>query len=37
MTTPIRIPSRIAAQVDMFTTMPQISFTAWFRHARACA
>jgi hypothetical protein len=34
MITPIRIPSRIAAQVDMSTTMPQVSFTAWFRHAR---
>jgi hypothetical protein len=35
MTTPIRIPSRIAAHVDTSATMPQLSFSARLRHA-AC-
>jgi hypothetical protein len=35
MITPTRIPSAIAAHVDMSTTMPQFRFSAWFRHARA--
>jgi hypothetical protein len=35
MTTPIRIPSTIAVHVDTSTTMPQFSFSAWLRHARA--
>ena len=34
---PIRIPSAIAAHVDMSTTMPQFRFSAWFRHAHAMA
>jgi hypothetical protein len=33
MMTPTRIPSAIAAHVDMSTTMPQFRFSAWFRHA----
>jgi hypothetical protein len=33
MMTPTRIPSAIAAHVDMSTTMPQFRISAWFRHA----